>query len=58
MDKQKNISLKKIIKILRRINVKTLYINFKFLPFKKALLLPIFISKYCFLLEKTGEIII
>jgi acetyltransferase-like isoleucine patch superfamily enzyme len=37
---------------------KTLYINFKFLPWKQAIHLPIFISRNIILKHKTGQIFI
>lgn len=46
------------IGLIRNINIKTLYFNFKYLPFKDALKLPIFISSNVYLLETKGEIIL
>ena len=37
---------------------KSLIFNFKYLPFKQAVKLPIIISRYCSLLELDGEVII
>jgi acetyltransferase-like isoleucine patch superfamily enzyme len=47
-------NLRKIL----RIGIKTLYINFKYLPLKQAILLPIWVSQRCYLLKLSGEIII
>lgn len=51
------IKLSKIILILRAIP-KTLYINFRYLPFNQAIKLPIIISHRVLLMERRGAIII
>lgn len=43
-------------KVLERINIKTVYFNLKYLPFKDAIKLPILISRNVFLLETNGSI--
>jgi acetyltransferase-like isoleucine patch superfamily enzyme len=45
----KKINKKLILTGIRKINLKTLYFNFKYLPLKQAVLLPVWISKYCWL---------
>lgn len=44
--------------LLRKINLKTLYFNFKYLPFCLAIKLPILISKNVYLRATKGKIII
>ena len=48
--------IKTHINILKNVNFKTLYFNFKYLPLKDALKLPFFISKKVYLLETNGII--
>lgn len=48
--------MNKTLKNLLKINIKTIYFNFKYLPFKQALFLPIFISRKCNLLVLKGEV--
>ncbi len=50
--------IKKYIKTLLRTNFKTLYINFKCLPFKQAIKLPILLSWRCSITKLSGQIII
>ena len=45
-----------IISGIKKISLKTLYINFKYLPLKQAILLPIWISHKCYLLKVSGKI--
>ena len=48
--------LSKIIDHLYFFNFKTIYFNFKYLPFKQAIKLPILISKYTYLKKCSGTI--
>lgn len=50
--------INKYIKFLRKLNIKTIYFNFKYLPVKKAIKFPFLISKNVFLLKTEGEIIL
>lgn len=50
--------LKKYLKTILRINLKTLYLNFKCLPFKQALKLPILIGGRCSITALTGRVLI
>lgn len=50
--------IKKILLNLKKIGFKTIYLNFKYLPFKQAIHLPIWISRRCYLLKTSGEIVI
>ncbi len=50
--------MKKIILFIKMVNFKSLFFNFKYLPFKKAIYLPILISKNCLLTKTKGVIII
>lgn len=42
--------------ILRRLNLKTIYFNFKYLPFKQAIRIPILISNNVYLRQVSGSI--
>lgn len=46
----------KTFKILLRINFKTIYFNFRCLPFRKAILLPFFISRKCKICSLKGKV--
>jgi acetyltransferase-like isoleucine patch superfamily enzyme len=48
--------MKKYLKFLKLINFKSIYFNLKYLPFKYAIRLPIFVSNKVFLLEAKGAI--
>jgi acetyltransferase-like isoleucine patch superfamily enzyme len=48
--------MKRLLKILTAINWKTIYVNFKFLPLRKALKLPILISPMVWLKTCSGSI--
>lgn len=50
--------IRKYIKTLLRTNFKTLYINFKCLPFNQAIKLPILLSWRCAVTDLSGQIII
>lgn len=45
-----------MISKLKKINLKSIYFNFKYLPFKQALKLPILISNNVYLLKAKGKI--
>jgi len=47
----------KILFLLPKLNFKTIYFNFKYLPFKQALMLPILVSKKVYLMKIDGNII-
>ena len=47
----------KIIKFLRQISIKTIYINFKYLPLSQAIKFPIMVSKNVKLLTTSGKLI-
>lgn len=46
------------LKILRRISIKTIYFNFKYLPLKQAIKLPIFVSKNLILQKTAGKVVL
>ena len=48
----------RILKELYRSNLKSLYFNFKYLPFKKAIILPFRVSNKCSLTVANGSVII
>lgn len=48
--------MKNIISRIKKINLKSIYFNFKYLPFKKAVRLPIFISNKVYLKKCKGII--
>lgn len=50
--------MKRSIKHLFRISLKTIYFNFRYLPFKQAISLPILISKNFYLRKALGKIIL
>ena len=50
--------MNKYISFLSNINFKTLYFNFKYLPFKQAIKLPFLISRRVFLYKTKGEVVI
>ncbi|MDN5214977.1 acyltransferase [Fulvivirgaceae bacterium BMA12] len=47
-----------IFTIFSRLNFNTLYFNFKYFPFRKAILLPVWVSKRCHLAKCEGQIAI
>ena len=51
-------NLKSKIKFFCRIGFKTLYFNFKYLPFKQAVHLPFFISRKVYFREISGSILL
>jgi acetyltransferase-like isoleucine patch superfamily enzyme len=51
-------TLKELLKILRFFNFKTVYFNFKYLPFKQAIKMPIFITWRTLLNRTKGKVII
>lgn len=50
--------MRKILKLLAKINMKTIYFNIKYLPFNQAIKLPILISRRVYLRKTSGAIII
>jgi len=50
--------MKRFLKILQKINLKTIYFNFKYLPIKQSIKLPILISRKVYLREVSGKILI
>ncbi|MEC4003527.1 acyltransferase [Flavobacterium sp. SUN052] len=50
--------MSKLRKILKVLNLKTIYFNFKYLPFKSAIKLPFLISSNVYLKKTNGKIII
>lgn len=46
----------KILKLITRINFKTIYFNFKYLPFKKAIKLPVLINSNCKIIRLKGSV--
>ncbi|MBP1839113.1 acyltransferase [Formosa algae] len=50
--------MNKYIYVIKRINIKTLYFNFKYLPFKEAVKLPVFLSRHVCLKKIKGKVII
>ena len=48
--------MKKYIKFFKRVNLKSLYFNLKYLPLKDAIKFPFLISKNVFFLETNGTI--
>lgn len=48
--------MSKTLKFIKRVNLKSIYFNFKYLSFKKAIKLPILISKKVYLRKTGGEI--
>jgi acetyltransferase-like isoleucine patch superfamily enzyme len=51
-------TIKEILKILRFFNFKTAYLNFKYLPFKQAIKMPIFVVRSTLLNRTKGKVII
>ncbi len=45
-----------VLKELRRSNLRSVYFNLKYLPFAKAILLPIRVSRHCTLLSMKGTL--
>ena len=50
--------MNKYLAFLLSINFKTLYFNFKYLPFKQAIKLPFLISKWVILHKMKGEVVL
>ena len=50
--------MKKYLKLLSKINFKTIYFNLKYLPFRQAIKLPILISNKVYLRVTSGRLII
>ena len=50
--------MNKYIYVIKKINIKTLYFNFKYLPFKEAVKLPVFLSRHVCLKKIKGKVII
>ena len=48
--------IKNVIKLISRLNFKTLYFNLKYLPLRQALLLPILVSRRTYLRNTSGKI--
>ena len=48
--------LRKILRGLSKGNFKTIYFNFRYLPFKQAIKMPIFVSRKVYLLHTGGQI--
>jgi len=48
----------KFLKSIKRINLKSIYINFHYFPFSTAIKIPILVSKHTFLKQLKGEIIL
>ena len=51
-------NLARTFRALRKISFNTLYINFKYLPFRQAIQLPIWISRRCKLMETKGRLVL
>jgi len=50
--------MKGLLNLLCRLSIRTLYFNFKFLPFKQAIKVPILLSKKVYLREVSGNILL
>jgi len=50
--------MKKALKLLLRLNFKTIYFNLKYFPFKVAIKLPVLIGRQVFLSRMNGRVII
>ncbi|AMR33971.1 hypothetical protein A0256_22240 [Mucilaginibacter sp. PAMC 26640] len=50
--------MSKVLKLIRRVNFKTIIFNFKYFPFKTAVKLPVLISQNVFLHQLKGRVII
>jgi hypothetical protein len=50
--------IKQILKIISKLNFKTIYFNFKYLPFRQAIKIPIILSKEVYLWHTGGQIIL
>ncbi|RYF20682.1 MAG: acyltransferase [Flavobacteriales bacterium] len=50
--------IRKILEVLKELNFKTLYFNFRYLPLKYAIRLPFFISRHVYLSETLGSVTI
>lgn len=50
--------MSKYLKFFQRINFKTIYFNFTYLPFKQAIKFPFLISKNVYLLKTKGQIVL
>lgn len=49
--------MKRYLRFLLEINFKTIYFNFKYLPFRLAIKMPVLVSKRVFLLVTSGKLI-
>lgn len=49
-------SAKNLLSVIKELSFKTLYFNFRYLPFKQAIRLPIFLSKNVYLMHAGGKI--
>jgi|WetSurMetagenome_2_1015567.scaffolds.fasta_scaffold204373_1 acetyltransferase-like isoleucine patch superfamily enzyme len=49
--------MKQFLKLLLKINLKTLYFNFKYLPFSQAIKMPVILSRKVYLLATSGKIV-
>lgn len=49
--------MKRILKLLLKLNFKTIYFNFKYFPFSQALRMPVIVSRKVYLLSVRGEIV-
>ena len=49
-------TLRKVLKALSKVNFKTIYFNFRYLPFRQAVKVPIFVSKKVYLLQAGGQV--
>jgi acetyltransferase-like isoleucine patch superfamily enzyme len=46
----------KIISVLFEFNLRTIYFNFKYLPFHQAIYMPVFISRHVYLADMKGNV--
>ena len=53
-----SIALRKVLKVLYFFNLKTVYFNFKYLPFRQAIIMPIFVTRRTLLNKTKGKVII
>jgi hypothetical protein len=53
-----SITLKELFKIAHLFNLKTVYFNFRYLPFKQAIKIPVFIARGTLLYKTKGRVII
>ena len=48
--------MNKYLKFIRRVNLKSLFFNLKYLPFRQAIKFPILVSRNVFILEFSGKV--